>query len=79
MVPLAFQTAVDIINKRFPNEIASENENPLSKELFFPGVLKEPSVINSKEEKRRQERRLAALPGRGDRWAACYMGVIRPH
>lgn len=47
MEPLAFQTAVDIINKRFPNEIASENENPLSKELFFPGVLKEPSVLSN--------------------------------
>lgn len=47
MESLAFQTAADIINKRFPNEIASENENPLSKELFFPGVLKEPSVLSN--------------------------------
>lgn len=45
MVPLAFQTAADIINNRFPNEIAGENENPLSKELLFPGVLKDPPML----------------------------------
>lgn len=66
MVPLAFQTAVDIINKLFPNEIASENSNLLSKEPFSPGCSQRAisaPVINWKEEKQR-----AGEPALGISW-----------